>query len=244
MPTVSSASVRAEVPVVGTLHADPVAAVRRLLSLGYGRSLFEKLDTLTAVSPVAASVVSGGRARIVPNAIDGRLLKPAPKAQASVLFVGRNEPRKGLGVLLEAWAKVRRVMPDARLTVVSDRVSGPSDVEWLGPVDDHERIDRMRRAQVLCAPHLRGESFGMVVAEGLGAGCSVVASDLPAFRWVAGDAADFVPVGDAAALANGIVNRLVSPRPADEGRRRATAFRWAEVGAMYEEVLGGVRRSS
>ena len=37
-------------------------------------------------------------------------------------------------------------------------------------------------AAVLCAPNLGGESFGLVVAEGLAAGCAVVASDLPAFR--------------------------------------------------------------
>ena len=41
---------------------------------------------------------------------------------------------------------------------------------------------RLAGAEVLCAPSLQGESFGMVLLEGMAAGCSVVASDIEGYR--------------------------------------------------------------
>lgn len=244
MPLVSTASARAAAPVVGTLHADPSALVRNLIRFGYGRSVLRRLAGITAVSPTAASVLLDDDVAVIPNAVDERLFAPAPKAEGSVVFVGRDEPRKGLSVLVDAWEMVQRANPDAHLKVVSDRRSGPGDIEWLGQVNDTVRIDHLRRASVLCAPNLRGESFGLVVAEGLAAGCSVVASDLEAFRWVAGDRADYVAAGRPDMLADQIIARLARPHPADVQRRSAQRFRWDTVGDQYESVLVGVRRSA
>lgn len=243
MPMVSTAAARTPVPVVGTLHADPSPRIRRLLGAGYGRSVIKRMAVLTAVSPVARSALRLRAVQVIPNAIESELFQPGPKDARSVLFVGRDEPRKGLSVLIDAWEHVQEVLGDARLQVISDRTSGPGAIEWLGPVSDAQRIERMRHAQVVCAPNLRGESFGMIVAEALGAGCSIVASDLPAFRWVAGSHADYVPPGDSQALAGQIVERLSRPHRQLEQRGGAARFRWEEVGERYEAVLAGVRRS-
>lgn len=244
MPLVSTAAARADVPVVGTFHADPSPPVRRLLRWGYGRSVLRRLAATTAVSPTARSALPDQDIDVIPNAVEDRLFEPSPKVDRSVLFIGRDEPRKGLSVLVEAWDSVRSRVPEARLTVISNRRSGPGHIEWLGRVDDARRTRELRRASVLCAPNRRGESFGMVVAEGLAAGCSVVASDLPAFHWVAGDKADYVAIDTPQQLADRIVHRLSSPRPVDEQRRWARRFRWDVVGDEYEAVLAGVRRSA
>lgn len=242
MPLVSTAAARARVPVVGTLHADPLPRIRKLIRFGYGRSIVRRLAAVTAVSPTARSALPGVDVVVIPNAVDEELFVPEPKVAGSVVFVGRDEPRKGLSVLVDAWEIVHEAVPEAHLTVISDRASGSGHIEWLGPVDDEARIGLLRRAAVLCAPNLRGESFGLVVAEGLGAGCSVVASDLAAFRWVAGDGADYVPAGRARQLADRLVTRLRSPHPVAEQRRRAQRFRWEVVAEQYERVLTGVRR--
>ena len=73
----------------------------------------------------------------------------------------------------------------------------------LGRVSDAEKRAALERADVLAAPSLGGESFGMVLTEGFAAGTPVVASDIPGYRDVVRDGVDglLVPRGDATALA-------------------------------------------
>jgi phosphatidylinositol alpha-mannosyltransferase len=73
-------------------------------------------------------------------------------------------------------------------------------LRWLGMIDDDEVASRLAGADVLCAPSLYGESFGMVLLEAMAAGCVVVASDLDGYRAAAGGHAVLVAPGDAGAL--------------------------------------------
>jgi phosphatidylinositol alpha-mannosyltransferase len=95
---------------------------------------------------------------------------------------------------------------------------------------------------VLCAPNLGGESFGLVVAEGMASGCAVVASDLPAFRHVAGEAARLTPVGDVTALAEALVGVLADRSEADRlaqaGREQVARF---DRAAVLEGYLSAYR---
>jgi phosphatidylinositol alpha-mannosyltransferase len=145
---------------------------------------------------------------------------PWPQERPSILFAGRHEPRKGLGVLLEAFAAVQA---DVSLVVVGDgplsdslRRVGATDrrVEWCGALSDGDLARRLAAASVFVAPSLGGESFGLVLLEAMAASAAVIASDLPGYRLAVGDAACYVPPGDPAALADAI-DRLL----ADEGRR-------------------------
>lgn len=237
MPMVGPAAARSSVPALGTLHADPSHWIRLILAAGWGGRTRRRVAMLTAVSPVARSALARQEVEIIPNGVDTRLFRPSPRRSGRVLFVGRDEPRKGLDVLMAAWPSVQARVAGAGLSVVSDRSTGPPGIEWLGQVDDTERTGLMRSAEVVCAPNLRGESFGMVVAEGLAAGCGIVASGLPAFRWVAGDSADFVPPGDTAALADALVARLRAPADPEAQRARAARFRWDVVADRYEHAL-------
>ena len=117
--------------------------------------------------------------------------EPWPTRKPAVLFVGRHEPRKGLSVLLDAWAGIDR---DAVLWVAG---SGPQTdalrrrnvpgVEWLGPVTDDDRNRRLRAATAFCAPAVRSESFGVVLLEAMAAGAPVVASKIDGYANVARD---------------------------------------------------------
>ena len=139
---------------------------------------------------------------------------PTPTTRPAAFFVGRHEPRKGLEVLLDAWRTLDR---DATLWVGGTGLqteelrkpgrAGPgANIEWLGAVTDAERNARLRGATVLCAPSLHGESFGVVLLEGMAAGTPVVASDIEGYRNVARAGVDalLVPPGDVTALGDAL----------------------------------------
>lgn len=240
VPLVGWAGLTTGLPTVATFHADPpqwVPGLYRRLPVGrvMGRTV------VTAVSPTAAAALPDdwGPVEVIPNAIDvGSYALTADRNPHRVAFLGRDDPRKGLDVLLDAWPLVRAEVPDAELTVMgadrNDRIPG---VEFLGRVGDAEKRKVLASASVFAAPNTRGESFGIVVLEAMAAGCAVVASDIPAFRDVAGDTARLVSPGDSGELARAIISLLADPSAAtalgEAARERARLFDWPEISAKY-----------
>jgi phosphatidylinositol alpha-mannosyltransferase len=206
-----------DVPTVGTFHrAGESALYRRLRPIA--RWAANKLNVRCAVSEEAmatAAAALGGHYEQVFNGIDvAQFAKavPWPTDRPTVLFVGRHEPRKGLNVLIDAMS---RLGPDVRLWIAGDgpqsarlRAQTEDDprVEWLGRVGDEELAQRLRGADVFCAPSLHGESFGIVLLEAMAASTPIVASDLAGYRNVArpGRDAVLVPPGDPDALADAL----------------------------------------
>ena len=244
MPLVSWAAVGGSSRVL-TFHADPSRLVRaayRLASPLLSRPMRHAI--VTAVSPVAASAVpdAWGPVRIIPNGIDVASYDiGADRLPDRVVFLGRDEPRKGLDVLLAAWPLVRTRRPTAELVVMgAARPSGAEGVRFVGRVGDEEKRRILATGAVHVAPNTGGESFGIVVAEGMAAGCAVIASDIPAFRHVVAGAGILVEVGDHRAIADGIVRLLDDPEErARLGARaieRAWDFDWSSVVASYLEA--------
>src|SRR5262249_53337627 len=92
-----------------------------------------------------------------------------------------------------------------------------------GYVDKAELAELYRGAEALLLPS-RYEGFGFPVLEAMASGTPVVASDEPAMREVAGDAAVFAgPDGFGAAVAPALADR---DRLAAAGLERAKAFSW------------------
>ncbi len=201
----SAALLGSEVPKVGTFHAAgesgaPAYKALRKLAVSAAR----RLAVRVAVSPDAramAEAALGGSYLILPNGVDVDAfskVEPFPTVKPSVLFVGRHEPRKGLGVLLDAWTGIDR---DATLWVASDgpetealRSRGTPHVEWLGRISEPEKLARLKGATLFCAPALGQESFGIVLLEAMAAGTAVVASDIPGYRNVAHHDVDAIMV--------------------------------------------------
>jgi phosphatidylinositol alpha-mannosyltransferase len=246
VPAVSLGALRTPgIPKVGTFHADPGRGVRFL----YGavrrqwRRLAANLAVPVAVSPVAASAIEPivGPVRIIPNTIDTSEYEPAGRKEPDRLaFLGRDEPRKGLDLLLEAFAQLRRTRPGAQLVVMGTTRPEVPGVRFLGPVDDVTKQRELAAASVFVAPNTGGESFGLVVLEALASGCAVVASALPAFQHVAADAALYTPVGDVPAIGRALDTLLRDPEVRAEyqrrARERALAFDRAQVVADYLKV--------
>jgi phosphatidyl-myo-inositol alpha-mannosyltransferase len=250
------------VPAVGTFHASGRVPAYVWLRPAV-RAVARRIGMRTAVSPEARALAErwlGGACHVLPNGVEvERFAKadpcPAPETPAgtgrAILFVGRHEPRKGLEVLLQAFARLER---DAVLWVAGEgpntnalAASAPPGVEWLGRISDEELAQRLRTAAVFCAPSLHGESFGVVLLEAMAAGTPVVASDIAGYRDVArGDReAVLVPAGDVAGLTNGLRRVLDDPslaaRLVEAGTARAASFSMerlaARYGDLYESLL-------
>lgn len=244
MPAVSLAATRLEgVPLVGTFHADPEPMVRRLYRFGALplRRVLRRLDVATAVSPVAAQAVRRMiDPRVIPNGLETDAFATGPKRSLSVGFIGRDDPRKGLDVLLDAWPAVHAAVPEARLRIVSDAERSPTPgVEFLGAVDDAEKREFLGETAVLCAPNLSGESFGIVLVEGMASRCAVVASTLPAFVNVLEDQGMLVPPGDSVGLSQMLTRLLSDPDRIEQLGRgaRARSHRF-DRGPVLEGYLG------
>ena len=247
------ATEHARTPLVATFHAYSTDRVRNIAAsqlLGM-RRLYSKLHVRIAVSDAArwtAERFYGGRYRVIPNGVDLRAANAAassrrePGEPLRVLFVGRADERKGLAVLLRAFESVRSAGIAARLVVAG---TSPADVgplllddegvELAGRVSEDEKWRLLREADVLCAPSLGGESFGMVLTEAFAAGTPVVCSDIAGYRDVVRDGVEGVivapgePVELARALAGLALDEGRRARMAEAARRRAERFAWPAV---------------
>jgi phosphatidyl-myo-inositol alpha-mannosyltransferase len=249
-PTVS-ALIGFNGPMVGTFHAAgevPYQWLRPAL-----RSLMMRLTFRVAVSEsareTAAGNWSGAEYQVLWNGIEiDRIASAAParSERPAVLFIGRHEPRKGLEVLLDAWAGIDR---DARLHVVgvgpqTDELKrrAVGDVEWFGTLTDAPRNALLRGATAFCAPSLRGESFGVVLLEAMAAGAPIVASAIEGYQNVAraGQDALLVPPGDVDALRDALRALLDDPalraRLIASGRERAEQFSMRKLAEQYLEL--------
>jgi phosphatidylinositol alpha-mannosyltransferase len=237
-------------PTVGTFHAAGEIAAYRYLN-PIVRWMAGKLDLRCAVSEDAMAMARhhvGGEYELVFNGVE---LEPYatgpswPTEAPTVFFLGRHEPRKGLAVLLEAMGE----MPaGVHLWVGSDgpetealrrQVAGDVRIEWLGRLTDREKVERLKAADVFCAPSLHGESFGVVLIEAMAASTAVVASDLPGYANVARTGRDalLVPPGDpvalAAALRRVLTDKDLAARLVASGEQRAAEFSMTRLAQTY-----------
>ncbi len=256
----------ARCPLVATFHACGDLKWEALGKPLWG-FLVERLDHRIAVSEparVSAARHHPGEYELIPN---GVLIPPEAVPggrETRVVFAGRQEPRKGLHVLLRAWPEIRR-RTGARLRIAGAeplavrlllaRLRIPDEgIDVLGFLSQDELTEELLHAKVLVAPSLGGESFGMVLTRAFACATPVVASDIPGYSGVMEpEAGVLVPPGDPRALAE-----AVSVLVRDEARREALGrgarelvlerYSWEDIAGrllgVYERVTGGVREAA
>ena len=251
-------------PLVATWHSSHERS--RMLSAGcyVAQTAMEKIRGRIAVSEAARETLVehiGGDAVLIPNGVrvaDFRDQESfAIKGTQRILFLGRiDEPRKGLEVLLSALPQIFSALDRCEILI-----AGPGDpheyeefldpqwrdrVSFLGAISDEEKRRTLSQADLYVAPHIGGESFGIVLAEAMAAGTAVVASDLAAFDRVlqSGKSGRLFPVGNAEALGSAVVEVLTDQHQRtmliEAGNARVMDFDWErvveDVIAVYEAV--------
>jgi glycosyltransferase involved in cell wall biosynthesis len=168
-----------------------------------------------------------------------------------VLFIGREFERKGGDLLLQAFARVRAKIPDARLVVVGLPAMAIPDpgVTSLGllrkddPREWAQLIGAYRSADVFCFP-TRYEPFGIVVLEAMLFGLPCVATRTGAIPEMIreGETGYLVPPEDVDSLTCRLLallgDRSLARRLGEAGRKRADeTFTWPAVAANMLEAM-------
>lgn len=267
-PSLSMWALRlAEGPIVATFHTSTTKSLTLSVFQGLLRPWHEKIIGRIAVSDLARRwqmEALGSDAVEIPNGVDIAALAGAPRFDGyprpgrSVLFLGRyDEPRKGMAVLLAALPALFERFADLEVLIVGrgnpDELRSQAGdlaghLRFLGQADDATKASAMRSADVYCAPHTGGESFGIVLVEAMAAGTVVVASELHAFRRVLrdGEAGRLVAVDDSEALAAGLIAVLedgeLAGRYTEAAACAVSRYDWPVVAGqiirVYETVTG------
>ncbi|MDQ5821727.1 MAG: glycosyltransferase family 4 protein [Actinomycetota bacterium] len=216
-------------PMVATHHASGELGWLKIAMPVWG-FLGQRLDYRIAVSEQARETAERwlpGDYEVIPN---GVLIPPEAEPEGRehrILFAGRQEQRKGLHVLLEAWPEIRR-RTGATLRIAGadplavrlllSRLRVPDEgIDVLGFLSQDELTAELLAAKALVAPSIGGESFGMVLTRAFACATPVVASDIPGYRDVATpETAVLFPAGDAERLVDAVAALLE-----DEERRLA-----------------------
>ena len=249
------------------------ALARRILS---GLRLAARVACVSEATRRALAEQAGlpeARLTVIPNGTDAGLYPEGnaaadfeaarllgPKRGVELLHVGSTIARKRIDLLLEVFAGVWRVRPDARLT----RVGGPFTAEQrvqartLGvagavtvlPFVDRATLGAVYRRSALGLLTSDREGFGLPIVEALASGTPMIVSDIPVLREVGGEAVTYRAVGAVDAWVEAILALLDEreragaawERRRETGRRRAADFSWsrytADVAALYRAVAG------
>jgi phosphatidylinositol alpha-mannosyltransferase len=233
-------------PVLATFHRSGGSffySVLRPLTTSLARRKFALRCAVSEAARQTAHAAVGGDYVVLFNGVEvDRYANavPWPTDGPTVLFLGRHEERKGLRVLLDAFSLLvgnqlvgdgsggEGAVASPTLWVAGDgpdtealrrRYPDSPHIHWLGVLTEEDKLRRLGGADVLCAPSLGGESFGMVLLEAMAAGTPVVASDIPGYRDAAGGRARLVRPGDTSALSEALRD-LLAPGDGVQADRR------------------------
>jgi glycosyltransferase involved in cell wall biosynthesis len=201
----------------------------------------------------------GVAAEFNPGSEEQRPLPPGTDGRDYILNVGSCIPRKRIDVLLEVFAALRRQRPDLLLVQIGgdwtreqrqqlDRLDLGTAVVQLRGLERSQLADYYRGALLVVQPS-EAEGFGLPLIEGLACGTVVIASDIPIFREVGGDALVLCPVADVSSWCDTILQILGGGRvPPTRPIRleRARRFSWPAhartLAEHYERLLGNTLR--
>ncbi len=203
-----------------------------------------------AVNPLGVEFADFAVPAILPAELQGLLTKPY------LLFVSNLEPKKGIAILLRAYAQIaeKRQLD----LVIAGRPAWkcgpelaairqwrqPGRIHLLGSVPDSWLAPLYQRAAAFVFPSV-AEGFGLPVLEAMAAGTPVIHSDHPVLRETGGGAGLAFRTGDATDLAGKINKLLESPALGQElvaaGQARAQGLSWQRWAACTMDLINDCR---
>ena len=250
--------VLARTPIVATFHASGEMGWMRFGTPLWG-FLIDRIDHRIAVSERARASQERwlpGEYEVLPNGVLLPESAPTGGREHRVVFAGRQEPRKGLHVLLRAWPEIRR-RTGLRLTVAGAdplavrllltrlRVTDEG-IDIVGFLSQEQLTETLLSSKALVAPSLGQESFGMVLTRAFACSLPVIASDIPGYREVLDPrAATTIGPGDPAALVDAVA-ALVADEPRRESMGEAARelaverYSWRRIAGRLVEIYSAV----
>ncbi len=217
---------------------------------------FSRRDIIdwSGISENKISVVFNGVPEIFRQVPDEKELKRAGERYGLparfILAVGSTEPRKNIHTAIQAYASLRRTMPEVSLVVTGvdycrlppGRAFAGLDLEgviFAGYVNDFDMPAIYSMAEALLFPSFY-EGFGLPPLEAMACGTPVVTSNSASIPEVAGDAAILVDPSSAADMAAALETVLGSgslrQELIDKGLARAKKFSWEKAAAKTREI--------
>jgi glycosyltransferase involved in cell wall biosynthesis len=232
-PERTSAEIRRDYGRLSRAHASRADHIVTVSAFTAG-----EIVRLLDVSPERITIASPGAPDWAPRAHE--------PADGYLLFLGTLEPRKNLGVLLDAYGRLLRRQARLPKRVVAGRPAPGSEawlaqaarpalrdhVELRGYVAPEDRPALLSGAMALVMPSLM-EGFGLPALEAMTLGVPVIASDRGSLPEVLGGAGEVFAATDVEALAQALVrvtgDAAQRARMADAGLTRARHYTWTHT---------------
>ncbi len=241
------------------------------LAACHERAIVDPYAHICVSAAVAGELLDGWgiTADVIPNGVDAQRFSDAagPSGAAArqawrsrlgryVLAVGGIEPRKGSLELLDAYAALRKHLPDVQLVIAGgetlfdyrdyrtrwEQRAAALGIEplVLGPVS-HEALPTLVAASGVFAFPSTKEGFGLAAMEALAAGVPLVVSNLPVLREIFSGVARFAddPAGLAAHLIAGLTDHNPDARKA--GQKLAAHYTWAATAEQHLNFYRSLR---
>lgn len=271
------------VPLVATIHDVTPLLYPRSLSLAlrmrYKRQLADTLENarrVITVSQISQSALSAysrvdpGKVRVIHNGVSSQFYPRKDPAvlsavrhryslpQSFAFWVGDFRPEKNLPFLIQAWARLRRRLPELPLLVLAGSQTGHfkdiredvrrRDLEQLvtfpGFIRDDDLAAVYSAATIFVFPSLY-EGFGLPPLEAMACGTPCVVSNSSSLPEVTGSAALLFNPTSLESLEDCILRILTDgdlySNLREEGLRQSALFPWSKAAeetlAVYRNVL-------
>ena len=244
-------------PAVGTFHRSGDGPAFTLTS-PLLKWLSKYLDVAASVSPQAEKTIRkavGIESKVLFNGFETSRFVATPRersGEVTLTTIGRLEERKGTATAIAA-VKSHNSNSSAqwKLVVIGD---GPErsklealagrdeNIVFVGAANDVDKRAWLRRSNALLCPAIKGESFGLVLLEGMASETSVVASDIDGYRDAASSFATLFEPGNSTSLEQAIAISLRSETTDSIAAARNHAENWSmsrlidQYETLYDEA--------
>ena len=171
-------------PIFTTHHAALSIIISKLLSLIYTIKNKNLEIQSTYVSNLAKNQANAldKNSMYIPNYYEVPNIDISNTNRRRLTFIGRNEPRKGLKIFINAVDSyiLNRYVP----TVITDKsIKLPYIETHINISNDHKKAI-LKETQFFVVPYIKNESFGIVILEAISHGCIVITSEIKAFKQI------------------------------------------------------------